>query len=281
MGIYYLNNGEKGWEEDRLDWNHHKMVMPLVGNTILPRAIEADLGSKSSPRIADVCTGTGVWAVSVAKQLPNAHIHGFDIDTSKFAKNLPPNVRLQHGDVFEPFPSELLGKFDLVHARFLVSLLRKEDWVPVARNFMTLLRPGGWILWEDSGPFEFRVLPITPGWTKYAALNWSFCNAQGMDLRMPATLSTHLEDAGFVDLTEKDYHTSPYEKLDIGTKESMLRLAYQTFLGMVASGKMEEMKTEAQAKKAVNEIREEFEQGTLCFWTLNRVWGKKPAAVRL
>ncbi|KAJ8123667.1 hypothetical protein ONZ43_g436 [Nemania bipapillata] len=253
------------------------MVMPLVGNTLLPREIKQDLEFKPSPMIADVCTGTGIWAVSVAEELPNAQIRGFDIDASKFAKNLPSNVQLQYGNVFEPFPSELLGKFDLVHARFLVSLLKKEDWVPVARNFMTLLRPGGWILWEDSGPFEFRVLPITPGWTKYAKLSWSFCNANGMDLRMPATLASHLEEAGFVDLMEKDYHTSPYEKLDIGTKESMLRLAYQTFLGMVASGKMEEMKTEAQAKVIVDEMRREFEQGTMCFWTLNRVWGKKPA----
>jgi hypothetical protein len=183
MGIYYLNNGQKGWEEDRLDWSHHEMVVPLVGHHLLPQQIIDDLGSKQSPLIADVCTGTGVWSVSVAKELPNAQIRGFDIDISKFATNLPPNVQLQYGDVFEPFPSDLLGKFDLVHARFLVSLLRKEDWVPVARNFMSLIRPGGWILWEDSGPFEFRVLPITPGWMKYAALNWSFCNANGMDLR--------------------------------------------------------------------------------------------------
>ncbi|GAP84593.1 putative methyltransferase domain-containing protein [Rosellinia necatrix] len=278
MGIYYLNNGEKGWEADRLDWNHHQMVMPLVGNTVLPQEIRKDLQSLSSPAIADMCTGTGVWAISVAEELPHAHIRGFDIDTSKFATNLPSHVQLQYGDVFGSFPSELLGKFDLVHARFLVSLLRKEDWVPVARNFMTLLRPGGWILWEDSGPFEFRVLPITPGWMKYARLSWSFCNANGMDLRMPATLVTHLEEAGFVDVIGKDFHTSPDESLDIGTKESMLRLAYQTFLGMVASGKVEEMKTEAQARVAVDEIRREFEQGTLCFWTLSRVWGKKPVS---
>lgn len=159
------------------------MIMPLVGNVLLPREVKQDLESKPSPAIADVCTGTGIWAVSVAKELPNAQIRGFDIDASKFATNLPSNVELQYGNVFEPFPSELLGKFDLVHARFLVSLLKKEDWVPVARNFMTLLRPGGWILWEDSGPFEFRVLPITPGWTKYAKLSWTFCNANGMDLR--------------------------------------------------------------------------------------------------
>lgn len=93
---------------------------------------------------------------------------------------------------------------------------------------------------------------------------------------MPATLASHIEEAGFEEVIGKDFHTSPYEKLDIGTKESMLRLAYQTFLGMVASGKVEEMQTEAQARIAVDEIRQEFEQGTLCFWTLNRVWGKKP-----
>ncbi|KAI1744980.1 S-adenosyl-L-methionine-dependent methyltransferase [Xylaria scruposa] len=276
MGIYYLNNGEEGWEAGRLNWSHHEMVMPLVGNTLLPGEIKEELGSKSSPVIADMCTGTGVWAVSVAQELPNARIRGFDIDTSKFMTNLPSQVELQYGDVLSPFPSELLGKFDLVHARFLVAILRKEEWVPIARNLMTLLRPGGWIIWEESGPFEFRVLPISPGWMRYAELNWIFCNAKGMDLRMPATLPKHLEDAGFVDLTVKDYHTSPYEKLDVATKESMLRLAYQSFLGMVASGIMEEMKTEAQAKAAVDEIRKEFEQGTLCFWTLNRVWGKKP-----
>lgn len=186
MGIYYLNNGEEGWEADRLDWSHHQMVMPLVGNTLLPQEIKEGLASKSSPSIADMCTGTGVWAISAAKELPHAQIYGFDIDESKFATNLPEHVQLQYGDVFGPFPPELLGKFDLVHARFLVSLLRKEDWVPVARNFMTLLRPGGWILWEDSGPFEFRVLPITPGWMKYASLSWSFCSANGMDLRYVA-----------------------------------------------------------------------------------------------
>ncbi|KAI0206698.1 S-adenosyl-L-methionine-dependent methyltransferase [Astrocystis sublimbata] len=276
MSIYYLNNGEEGWEAGRLDWSHHQMVMPLVGNNVLPREIRQELESTPSPAIADICTGTGAWAVSVAKELPNAQIRGFDIDTTKFAQNLPPHVQLQFGDVFSPFPSELLEKFDLVHARFLVSLLRTEDWVPVARNLMTLLRPGGWILWEDSGPFEFRVLPITPGWMRYAKLSWLFCSGNGMDLRMPATLPNHIEDAGFVDLKEKDYHTSPYEKLDVATKESMLRLAYQTFLGMVASGKVEEMRTEAQAKSAVDEIRKEFEQGTLCFWTLKRVWGRRP-----
>lgn len=183
MAIYYLNNGEEGWEADRLDWNHSQMVMPLVRGAILPRDITEDLQSKSSPRIADVCTGTGIWAISAAEALPNAQVYGFDIDVSKFAMNAPPNVQLQYGNVFEPFPCELLGTFDVIHARFLVSLLKKEDWVPVAQNFMTLLRPGGWILWEDSGPFEFRVLPITPGWMKYAKLSWSFCNANGMDLR--------------------------------------------------------------------------------------------------
>ncbi|TRX97283.1 hypothetical protein FHL15_002077 [Xylaria flabelliformis] len=259
MGIYYLNNGEEGWEAGRLNWSHHEMVMPLVGNTLLPGEIKEQLESEPSPAIADVCTGTGVWAVSVAQELPNAQIRGFDIDKSKFMTNLPSQVELQYGDILSPFPSEFLGKFDLVHARFLVAILRKEDWVPIARNLMTLLRPGGWILWEESGPFAFRVLPISPGW-----------------MRMPETLPKHLEDAGFVDLKTKDYHTSPHEKLDVATKESMLRLAYQSFLGMVASGTMEEMKTEAQAKLAVDEIRKEFEQGALCFWTLNRVWGKRP-----
>ncbi|KAI1113569.1 S-adenosyl-L-methionine-dependent methyltransferase [Nemania sp. NC0429] len=276
MAIYYLNNGEHGWESDRLDWNHNQMVMPLVRNALLPRDITEDLKSRPSPRIADVCTGTGIWAISAAEALPNAQVFGFDIDMSKYPLDLPPNVQLHYGNVFEPFPSELLGTFDVIHARFLVSLLKKEDWVPVARNFMSLLRPGGWILWEDSGPFEFRVLPITPGWMKYAKLSWSFCSANGMDLRMPATLAMHLDHAGFDDLTEKDFQTSPYKKLDVGTKESMLRLAYQTFLGMVANGGWEEMQTETDAKVAVDQIRREFEQGTLCFWSLKRVWGRKP-----
>jgi len=101
--------------------------------------------------IADVATGTGMWLIDVARELPTAKIEGFDIDLSQAPpqKWLPSNAALRYWDVFEDLPDDLIGKYDFVHVRLLVLVIEHADPRFVLRNLLKMLKPGGFLQWDD------------------------------------------------------------------------------------------------------------------------------------
>ena len=149
--VYGLNANPT--EVERLDWNHHNVWLPLTGGRLLPgHILDHLLALGRPPAVADIATGTGIWLKSLATQLPErSRLDGFDFVTTKFhpPSELPAGVRLQFGNAFEPFPEKLQETYDLVHVRLLGSGLRSEQWALVANNLRTLLRPGGYLFWED------------------------------------------------------------------------------------------------------------------------------------
>ena len=101
----------------------------------------------------DVGTGTGVWPLAIAALHPQWHCMGTDVSSDQFPplESLGPNVKLQVSDLRESFPKAMLGHFDVVHARLL--LLAMEDqhaWTVAVNNLSTLLKPGGWLQWEEA-----------------------------------------------------------------------------------------------------------------------------------
>lgn len=52
---------------------------------------------------------------------------------------LPNNVRFKYLDLQEELPSAFVGRYDLVHARFLLGLVKNNDPVPILQNLMKLL----------------------------------------------------------------------------------------------------------------------------------------------
>ncbi|KAF0328700.1 methyltransferase domain-containing protein [Colletotrichum asianum] len=79
--FYSLNRGNVDTELQRLDANHFNVWLPLTGQ-VAPAHILEQLNRNSSPRVADVATGTGVWLRSVAQHLrSDAELFGFDFDT--------------------------------------------------------------------------------------------------------------------------------------------------------------------------------------------------------
>lgn len=83
---------------------------------------------------------------------PTYSFHGFDISGEQFlpSDSLPPNVKLGHGDFFAPIPQELRGTFDLVNVRLIIISLGPLDvWQRVLANILTLLKPGGAIVWTE------------------------------------------------------------------------------------------------------------------------------------
>lgn len=105
----------------------------------------------SDPVIADIGTGTSIWLLDIAKSLPNATLDGYDIDLSNTPATpwLPKNITLSNWSIFDPVPEHLVGKYDVVHLRLLILVVENSDPTPVIRNVARLLKPGGYIQWDD------------------------------------------------------------------------------------------------------------------------------------
>ncbi|KAI1018439.1 hypothetical protein LB503_005563 [Fusarium chuoi] len=160
--IYTLNHGDADKERQRLDFQH--AYFKAVTRDDLPPVIWKHINSIPAPKIADADTGTGIFLKEIAPKLPaEAQLDGFDIDTRKFydPASLPENVKLQYGNVLEPFPKEYLGTYDLVHVKLLYAALKKDDWLQAVKNLKTLLKPDGYLFWCDVGSYGYASNPYS------------------------------------------------------------------------------------------------------------------------
>lgn len=169
--IYILNAGSAQSEHDRLNSQHH-LFNDLMQNDLLPPHIASSLSaSPTPPKILEIATGTAVWLSEIAKTLsPDAELVGLDFDTSKFPSqsSLAPNIALRQANMYEPFASDLLGRFDVVHVRLITFAMKEGYGIDLAKNLMTLLKPGGHVVWAETGPGTYKANSL---WT----VEYFFC----------------------------------------------------------------------------------------------------------
>jgi len=140
----------------------------------------------------DVACGAGAVALAVAREVPDADVHGVDIskDAIKLGRHNAErlhleNVEFRAGDMLEPLPKRLRGHVDVftIHppyvARHQVRTLPTEirDFEPavsltdrssdglalvrrLAEEAPAWLRPGGWVLVEVAPDLSRRVRGI-------------------------------------------------------------------------------------------------------------------------
>lgn len=62
-------------------------------------------------------------------------------------------------DAFDPTgpPPALAGAFDIVHLRLFIAIVRQNDPTPVLDYCNKLLKPGGYLQWDDHEPSVNRV----------------------------------------------------------------------------------------------------------------------------
>ncbi|KAI0157902.1 S-adenosyl-L-methionine-dependent methyltransferase [Hypoxylon sp. FL1284] len=128
-----------------------------IGYLIHPRVAAA---LPASPRIADIGTGTGrfLQCAQESGAFPNATLDGYDISASMYPESLPENISLKVLDMKQPFPEELHGVYDLVHVRMVVAAILPNEWTAIVRNLTKLLKPGGWLQWEECNFIASKVL---------------------------------------------------------------------------------------------------------------------------
>ncbi|KAI1859402.1 hypothetical protein JX265_010405 [Neoarthrinium moseri] len=165
-------------------------------------------------RVADVGTGTSIWLLDARDQLPEqTELDGFDISLAAVPppEVLPPNVKLQLWDVKKNVPDRLVGAFDVVYLRFFAFVLMNDEIPGVIEKVFQMLKPGGYIQWEEADMETLRFDKARPD-TKTNNLEDLFKLLLVQDHRFKPTWAKKLDDllsnAGFVDI-ERDTRDAP------------------------------------------------------------------------
>jgi SAM-dependent methyltransferase len=147
QGAYFLN---RDWQSSaRLSLQHY-VCYTRMGHLLHPK-VEAFIKSRSSPKILDLGTGTGIWAVEASRTFPAATVTGLDIADNQFPPRgtLSKNLNFAKYSFFDPIPEDLMGVFDVVHISFINAALYRGGRDTVMKNVSQLLKPGGWIQWRE------------------------------------------------------------------------------------------------------------------------------------
>ncbi|KAK1984766.1 TAM domain methyltransferase [Colletotrichum cereale] len=136
-GQYALPNDEL--EQDREDMKH-----ALVVNICEGALHSAPLDHPQ--KILDVGTGTGIWAVEMGDEYPEAEITGIDLSPIQ-PQFVPPNVHFLVDDAEAEwlFPDE---SFDYIHLRHMAAFVK--DWPKLlSQAYSRVLKPGGHIEFQE------------------------------------------------------------------------------------------------------------------------------------
>ncbi|PHH64276.1 hypothetical protein CDD81_4760 [Ophiocordyceps australis] len=278
--VYLLNKGTQGGEIQRLN-GQHPMLMAVTGR-LMPDAVRKYLGALGRPpAVADIATGTGIWLQSIAKELPSdAQLDGYDISTQAFPETPwePANMRLMEADACEPFADEVLGSYDVVHVRLMSYALGKEQWEEVARNLLSLLRPGGYIFWEECGYAAMTCIPLTETFQKVYSLDARYAVTMGRDITMPCRLFGHLQNAGYVDVAPSIYDSfSLGDAFQKSAQWFIISVLKQSLHGIVARGGCEWLRSDDDVERAVEQMyRDRDEHGCLYGFQMHWFVGRAP-----
>ncbi|KAH7322377.1 S-adenosyl-L-methionine-dependent methyltransferase [Stachybotrys elegans] len=273
--IYPFDRGSPATELARLSHLHFNIWVPLTGGKLVPSHIADALEKSPEPRVADIATGNGVWLTSIAQQLPHhAELYGFDIDPTKFP-TAEPNMSFQQHDLLHPFPEHLQGTFDLVHVRLLYFALKADEWAPAIRQATTLLKPGGWILWEEMGHMSVRLFPPSKAleefWRAYMLHN----QTKGRDMMMPYHLLGTFKRSNLTECDEKMWLSWGAE-LPAGAAPVLTLSMNSMMAAIIEDGGMETIQTVADMKRLGDIILQEIDKGAQFGFDWRWVWGRRP-----
>ncbi|KAF5573230.1 Methyltransferase domain-containing protein [Fusarium pseudocircinatum] len=278
--IYPLSSALPGDEKQRLNDNH-RVYRHMTEGDLLPVPIQTYVQSLPAPVIADIGTGTGIWLQEISREMPKlAQLHGYDIDGSKFpvADSVSPNVTFRLHDALLPFHKELHAKYDVVHVRLLYLALKKEDWAVVAANIRTILKPGGWIHWEELGYPGFTCLPISKSFYEFMRVEVSHAIHVGRDPLAPTRLMLDLQDQGFARCDRRTFNSLSFDDVHVtkAVGKGMVTMIEGCMGYIVSRGGYMGISTRDDIVKLVTDLQKDLNNGSVVGVELWWAWGRRP-----
>ncbi|KAI1761228.1 S-adenosyl-L-methionine-dependent methyltransferase [Hypoxylon sp. FL1150] len=188
-------------ENSRLNLFHYQWV-EVFGYRTHPK-IPID-GPKL--RLADIGAGTGVWLTDLAARLPpSVQLDGLDVSLRAMPPKewLPSNMTVREWDIKSEVPNDLVGVYDIVHARNFIFVLKNDEIKDTMAKMMKLLKPGGYLQWGESEIYKWKIMQSNPQGDA-SALGELMSLTLGQDARLQATwisnIAEYLTEAGFEDV---------------------------------------------------------------------------------
>ncbi|GJC84323.1 secondary metabolism regulator LAE1 [Colletotrichum liriopes] len=150
-------------------------------------------------KVLDVGTGTGIWAIDMGDEYPEADVIGIDLSPIQ-PEFVPPNVHffVDDAEVGWVYPE---NTFDYVHLRNMAPSIKK--WPELFAEAYRVLKPGGyielqemrWVYGYDDGTMGPDFAPV-----RMVANIKEALARLSVDMNAAKRYPIHAEDAGFVDL---------------------------------------------------------------------------------
>ncbi|KAL1920516.1 uncharacterized protein VTP21DRAFT_893 [Calcarisporiella thermophila] len=270
-------------EIERLIAQHRIIKMASDSKNIhVPKSIESL--NTSEGKILDMATGSGTWAIEVAREYPNAQVIGVDISDHGFPTHSPPNTRFLRANVLDGLPFED-GAFDLVHQRLLIGALSQQQWGPALTELVRVTRPGGWVQLAEWN-FQEKYPESLPNLLWYRRALSQMFQERGFDLQAGDHLEDRARAAGLTNL-----HIARYP-LPIGQSTELGRLnkvkAFESISGMASQLKKHmapigppqgwegEILDASHVQQIVDEIEIAELEGSFLMYTIVIVCGQRP-----
>ncbi|CCA67628.1 hypothetical protein PIIN_01456 [Serendipita indica DSM 11827] len=152
-------------EFQRLQKQHYAFVLSEGGLTPCQHIVESILrpSDEGEPRsVLDLGCGSGIWAIEMAKEYPNASIVALDLAPAPIdLENIPPNCRFEIDDVNLGL-SHYHGnsRFDIIHTRCIGSGI--NNYANMMRDVEACLKPGGLVIFIDGDMRMYEEDGVTP-----------------------------------------------------------------------------------------------------------------------